>query len=583
MILNNEMNVSRQLYMLLMVVFASSMFVAEAKSTMEQLINKEWYEFDFKTMKPDESRYVRYTGTQRLEVSADEDGNTRMRVQKYYLTNRWEERFDSTKVGKNRNGKYIIIRGAKNENGDYNVICHEITELSTIQLNIKDLSHPGLSQKFYVTMNDDKSVREGKFQSTIDLLADKVWFMLDENQKRTGMEWTFGYSAYFKCKMPENRLAEFPKWERREFYLSNEIETKFDRKKVCQSMNGIYLVVNDLEEDGEWQTRTYDIKTLSANRLMLECVYPKGEGTLVFENQYSPQDEKTVKMKPQQKTLMGWDWYRIDTATWRRSKYVENFTETHVTRSFPSRKNGEMVNKTVTFEYYMSNQPVKEFDWTQKGKNPEGDYIVVNEPDANGKYRAVNYKIMSLEGSNMFTINVSHPDSILHIYERDKTAEELLMVRPLSIDSVGGERTMSSMIVGKQWYYRLSNGLKSLIYPEYFTATTYAVPVWYETKNGYGCELETGEWCLSDKPRDMKLGTENGIYLLQYTKNPKRLYRNMQNNQNRIRYRTGRYNRRVHQSLPVQFYSYKVLYLTEYLMVLEPVRNPRNRVVYMSE
>ena len=197
-----------QNFIFILLVFVSTIFCAEAKSTMEQLINKEWYEFDFKTMKSNENYYVKYTGTQRLIVSADEDGNTKMRVQKYYLTNRWEERFDSTKVGKNRNGKYIIIRGAKNENGDYNVICHEITELSTIQLNIKDLSHSGLSQKFYVTMNDDKSVREGKFQSTIDLLADKVWFMLDENQKRTGMEWTFGYSAYFKCKMPENRLAE---------------------------------------------------------------------------------------------------------------------------------------------------------------------------------------------------------------------------------------------------------------------------------------------------------------------------------------------------------------------------------------
>ena len=111
------MNGRRQLYLLLMLVFASSMFVAEAKSTMEQLINREWYEFDFKTMKSNESYYVKYTGTQRLVVSADEDGNTKMRVQKYYLTNRWEERFDSTKVGKSRNGKYIMIRGAKNEKG----------------------------------------------------------------------------------------------------------------------------------------------------------------------------------------------------------------------------------------------------------------------------------------------------------------------------------------------------------------------------------------------------------------------------------------------------------------------------------
>ena len=288
-------------------------------------------------------------------------------------------------------------------------------------------------------------------------------------------------------------------------------------------MNGIYLVVNDLEENGEWQTRTYDIKTLSANRLMLECLYPKGEGTLVFENQYSPQDEKTVKMKPQQKDLIGKEWFRIDTITWKRSKYVETFTETHVTRTFPSRKNGEVVNKTVNFEYYMSNQPVKEFDWTQKGKNPEGDYIVVNEPDTKGKYRAVNYKIMSLEGCNMYTINVSHPDSVMHVYERDKTDEERIVLNPFSVDSIGEEKSMLSTIVGKQWYYRLSNGLKSLIYPEYFTETTFAVPVWNETRKGYDCELETGEWSLSDKPREMKPGSENGIYLLKYTKNPKRI------------------------------------------------------------
>ncbi len=568
---------------ILVMIIALVVSTAEAKSTMELLINKEWYEFDFSKMKAKETYYEKYTGTQRLIVSADEEGNTKMRVQRYYLSYKWEDRFDTTKVGKNRNGKYIILQGARNKSGGYNVICYEIAELSESQLHTKNVSIQSIPQKFYITIEDDGKIKkEGKFQSTIDLLADKVWYLLDENNKRTGMEWTFGYSAYFKCKMPKDRRAEFPKWERREFYLSNEIVTKFDRSKVCESMNGIYLVVNDLEEDGEWQTRTYDIKTLSANRLMLECLYPRGEGLLVFENQYSPIEEKEVKMKPKQKDLLGKDWCRVDTATWRRSKYIENFTETHVTRSFPTRKNGELIDEKVTFEYYMSNQPVDKFDWLQKGKNPEGDYIVVNEPDANGNYRAVNYKIMSLEGCNMFTINVSHPDSVLHVYERDKTLEEQNRINPLIADSLMGETSMLSKIVGKQWYLRLNSGLKSLIYPQYYTRTTFAVPVWHRIKNGYGLKLKTGEWALSDKPQKMEPGTPNGKYLIHYTKNPIRNYRNRQNWLNKntshsIGHRTT--------AVPSTVFSqaYRILYLSEYLMVLEPVSDASRRVIFMSE
>lgn len=451
-----------------------------------------------------------------------------------------------------------------------------------MKLETKDLSLPSLLQRYYVTLGGDKNEVEGTVQSTIELLADKIWFKLDENNKRTNQEWTFGYTSCFKCHMPKNRRTEYPKWERREFYLSNEIVIEFDRKKVGQSTNGIYLVMNDRDEDGEWQTKTYDIKTLSANRLLLECVYPRNVGSFVFETYYSRKDEAVVKMKPQQKDLMGKDWYRIDTAIWRRTQYVENFNETHVTRTFPTRKNGELVDEKVSFEYYMSNQPVDEFDWSQKGKNPEGDYIVVNEPDANGNYRAVNYQIMSLEGRNMFTINVSHPDSVLHVYERDKTLEEQNRMNPLIADSLMGEESMMSKIVGKQWYFRLNNGLKSLIYPQYFTRTTFAVPVWYEIRNGYGVELEMGEWALSDGPRSMEPGTPNGKYLILYTKNPKRYYKNRQNwlNKNASR---GRMYRNTSAPSSVFDYSYKVLYLSEYLMVLEPVSDVGRRVVFMSE
>ena len=103
----------RTVLLILATIVTLVVSTAEGKSTMEKLINKEWHEFDFKTMKAKETTYEKYTGTQRLIVGLDEEGNTKMRVQKYYLSNRWEERFDTTKVGKNRNGKYIVIQGVK--------------------------------------------------------------------------------------------------------------------------------------------------------------------------------------------------------------------------------------------------------------------------------------------------------------------------------------------------------------------------------------------------------------------------------------------------------------------------------------
>ena len=507
------MNGRRQLYMLLMLVFASSMFIAEAKSTMEQLINKEWYELDLRTMKPDESRYVRYTGTQRLEVSADEDGNTRMRVQKYYLSYEWEERFDSRKIGKYRNGKYIVIRGERDTSNVEIVktICYEITKLTENKLTTKNLSDYDLPRNFYVTIGENADDTKGIFVPTIDLLANKLWFMLDDKGNRTGMEWSFDYGSCYKCQLPENRYTEFPKWERREFYLSNEIVTEFKRKKIGKSKNGLYLVINDQEEDGEWQVRTYDIKTLSADRLMLECVYPRGEKNIIFESQRSRKEEKESKMKPQQKNLIGKEWFRIDTATWKRSEYIETFTETHVTRSFPSRKNGELVDNKFTFEYYMSNQPVEEFDWRQKGNNPEGDYLVVNEPDGDGKYRAVNYRIMSLEGSNMFTINVSHPDSILHIYDRDKTAEEQSLSKYITVDSLGVRKSMKSMMMGKQWFW-IEDDEKRITWPRYYTETQYAMPIWIKTKKGYKCELNIANWCLTNDAMSRNDNLNDAVY-----------------------------------------------------------------------
>ncbi len=505
----------RTLLFILVAIITLSVSGAKKKTTMEQLINKEWYEMNYSALNIIDTAYVKYTGTQRLTVSADSAGNTKIKVQKYYLSNKWEYQFDSTKVGKNRKGKYIIIRGELIDSNEYVVICHEITNLTETKLNIKDTNHPDLKRTYYVTIDGSLNKKEGTFIPTVDLLVNKLWFMLDENNNRNRIEWSFDNGSCYKCKLPEN-YNELPTWERREFYLSNEIVTDFNRKKVGKSKNGLYLVINDQEEDGEWLTRTYDIKTLSADRLMLECIYPRDEKPLIFESQQSQKTEKESKMKPQQKNLMTHNWYRVDTTKWQRTKYVENFTKTHVTRSFPTRKDGELIEKSVTFEYYMSNQPATEFDWSQKGKNPEGDYIVVNEPDSKGNYRAVNYLIMSLEGSNMFTLNVSHPDSILHVYDRDKTAEEKSLAALVTVDSTGVRKSMLSMVLGKQFYW-LEDGEKDMSWPKYYlNENEWAYPRWKKTKKGYNCKILIGNWCFSNSYFHTKTGLKEGEYLTHY-------------------------------------------------------------------
>ena len=266
-------------------------------------------------------------------------------------------------------------------------------------------------------------------------------------------------------------------------------------------------------------------------------------------------------MKPQQKNLIGTEWFRIDTATWKRSEYVETFTETHVTRSFPSRKNGELVDNKFTFEYYMSNQPAEEFDWRQKGNNPEGDYLVVNEPDAEGKYRAVNYKIISLEGCNLFTENVSHPDNVMHIYERDKMGDEKSVISLVNVDSINLKKTIKSMVVGRQMFFiprDRKNGFKAykmMHSPRYHTETEFVIPKWRAIKGGYICDkLDPHEWFLSDHPQTWKNSKlENGIYWTNY--NPIRR----------------------------SYYTFKIVYLSETLIVKEGADYSSHIVYYVFE
>ena len=68
----NKLSIMRRTGLILLLMILSSAFCAEAKSTMELLINKEWYEIDIKQFQIHENYYIKYTGTQRMTVGSDE-------------------------------------------------------------------------------------------------------------------------------------------------------------------------------------------------------------------------------------------------------------------------------------------------------------------------------------------------------------------------------------------------------------------------------------------------------------------------------------------------------------------------------
>ena len=494
----------RLLSIMSIILFASISFIVEAKSTMELLINKDWHELDLISMKAQEF-YVRFTGTQRMIVSADSAGNTIAKAQRYYLSNKYTETFDSTKVGKRKKGNYIIIQGDRNS-VDRNVICLELKELGDNVMRFVDRNEKSNQERYYYSDLQFMG-KKGDVITTLDLLMNKIWFQVDPiTGERLNVEHQYGKNGKFvRCIMPENRRTQYPQWFRREFYLSDTIVTKFNRKKVGSRLNGRYIVVNELDSDGSWQAATYDIATLSENRLELECVYPKGYATQVFVSNIYSQNAEHAKRKPQQSELMKDGWYRLDTTTFKRSRYIERYNKTHVTRIVPIYSGGDTVELKKIYEYYMSNQPEAEFDWSKKGKTSEGDYIVVNEQDLTGKWQAVNYRVELLSGGNMITVKEVPGDTIIQTFERDLNEEDKLKLayqqkQQAEADSAK-EKTMMDMLVGKQWRCIVAGQkiISGSVNADYYTETKLIAPFFYKTDGGWITEIRNWDYKLSDK------------------------------------------------------------------------------------
>lgn len=118
-----------------------SVFAQEQKTTQELLTSTKWEPQDF--FANGNYGYVKYTKTE-FFTKMKIDGELRIFNYRYYLSSSPDTVFDSNKIGKNNNGKYII------EDGGKYVFISKILKLTDTEFVLKNLT-PGFTTTGKVT------------------------------------------------------------------------------------------------------------------------------------------------------------------------------------------------------------------------------------------------------------------------------------------------------------------------------------------------------------------------------------------------------------------------------------------------
>ena len=118
-----------------------SVFAQEQKTTQELLMSTKWELQNF--FANGNYGYVKYTKTE-FFTKMKIDGELRIFNYRYYLSSSQDTAFDSNKIGKNNNGKYIIRKSGKY------VFISEILELTATKLVLRNLT-PGFTTTGKVT------------------------------------------------------------------------------------------------------------------------------------------------------------------------------------------------------------------------------------------------------------------------------------------------------------------------------------------------------------------------------------------------------------------------------------------------
>ena len=121
--------------LLLNICFINSLTSQTVKTTQELLTSTKWEPQDF--FYEGDYGYVRYTKTEYFTKMKIND-ELRIFNYRYYLSSSPDTVFDSNKIGKNNNGKYIIRDG-----GDY-VFVRKILKLTDTELVLINLT-PGFT------------------------------------------------------------------------------------------------------------------------------------------------------------------------------------------------------------------------------------------------------------------------------------------------------------------------------------------------------------------------------------------------------------------------------------------------------
>ncbi len=380
----------------------------EENSTMDKLIRKKWYEFNPLSMQLSANYYTFYTTSYRIIVGIDENGNVSERMQKYYLSNKYEASFDSTKVGVANKGKYIVVQGKDNPT---RATCLNIGSISDSEMNTIEEIGDSKLQKFYIADADD--LAETKDMLPSEMLLNKTWLQVDENSNApTRYEYHFQSDGYMeKCVMGENRRTDFPYWLIGEYYFSNEPDTTFiySKKEILNS--GKYLV-HQIKENGVKYLHTYEVKSIAPDTMLLKCVHPAdGENMKLVSVAKHAADTTSVLDK-----LVGKQWRRqqdrYDRVTQYRTSYsgAKYFTENQYVGPWIKTADNNYIGKDefIYHDFYLSDIKIDRFVFENtKKKIQNGRYIISS---CNGNIWAGNLEILYISERMLVlgTINGRH-------------------------------------------------------------------------------------------------------------------------------------------------------------------------------
>lgn len=258
------------------------------KSTMGQLINRNWFEVHLQHLWTNRSYYVKYTQNKRIVVELTDSATIKKETQyDYYLSSGKDKRFKQEKTGKSFNGSYIVYRDTANGKEKLHYIKINFLRGSILkQYNANNKNAKEQMMMCGIDINQGRKFLD--IETTMKLLCNKDWINIENDER----------AWYFEEDMLISYTNNYRNKFMRNYYLSDKIETDFNRDKTAITKSGKYITVKGtpwIEENGqlskykgkEEKAFQYRIIHLSEDKLIVRSIQPRGsripERELEFE------------------------------------------------------------------------------------------------------------------------------------------------------------------------------------------------------------------------------------------------------------------------------------------------------------